>query len=175
MAMLNILPECYVDTKVAEIISRSSEKYNHQHGCGQIARQLKSRLKNIVALGIIDEDKNKGPVANYFLEFQELITENNLILKKHRSRKQYLILICPEIEAWLLDNANVVNIDPENFGLPSALKDFRQITKMQSIDQNIGFYQFVKILMNRNAPGILTLQNWIDAFNRGLIKDVLEV
>jgi hypothetical protein len=37
MAMLNILPECYVDTKVTEIITRSSEKYNHQHGCGQIA------------------------------------------------------------------------------------------------------------------------------------------
>ena len=88
MAMLNILPECYVDTKVAEIVSRSSEKFNHQHGCGQIAHQLKNKLKNIIALGIIDEDKNKGPVAKYFLEFEEVKSENGLIFKKHRKRKR---------------------------------------------------------------------------------------
>ena len=71
MAMLNILPECYVDTKVAEIVSRSSEKFNHQHGCGQIAYQLKNKLKNIIALGIIDEDKNKGPLRNIFLNLKK--------------------------------------------------------------------------------------------------------
>jgi hypothetical protein len=172
MAMLNILPECYVDTKTAEIVTHSSEKYNHQHGCGQIANQLKNRLKDIVALGIIDEDKNKGPVAKYFLEFEEIKTENNLILKKHRDRKQHLILICPEIEAWLLHNANAVNIDPINFSLPSALKGFKQITKTQNIDSNIGFYQFIKNLMNKKSPGILTLQSWIEAFKKGTIEDV---
>lgn len=172
MAMLNILPECYVDTKVAEIVTRSSEKYNHQHGCGQIANQLKNRLKGIVALGIIDEDKNKGPVAKYFLEFEEIKTENNLILKKHRDRKQYLILICPEIEVWLLRNANDVSIDPISFGLPSALKGFKQMAKTQNIDVNIEFYRFVKALMNKNSRGIITLKAWITAFRNNTIEDL---
>ncbi len=131
MAMLNILPECYVDTKVAEIVSRSFEKFNHQHGCGQIAFQLKTRLKDIIALGIIDEDKNKGPVAKYFLEFEEIRSESGLILKKHRERKQYLILICPEIEEWLLWNANSVQADLSVFNLPQNLKGFKQMTKTQ--------------------------------------------
>lgn len=125
MAMLNILPECYVDTKVAEIVTRSSEKYNHQHGCGQIANLLKGRLKDTVALGIIDEDKNKGPIANYFLEFETMKSENNLILKKHRKRKQYLILICPEIEKWLLINANSAQVNPADFNLPFDLQGFK--------------------------------------------------
>lgn len=172
MAMLNILPECYVDTKVAEIVTRSSEKYNHQHGCGQIANQLKNRLKDIVALGIIDEDKNKGPVAKYFLEFEEIKNENNLILKKHRDRKQYLILICPEIEVWLLSNANAVSVDPISFGLPSELKGFKQITKTQSIDLNIGFYQFIKNLMDKSSPGIVTLQSWIEAFKNDVFENI---
>ena len=173
MTVLNILPECHVDTKVAEIISYASEKYNHQHGCGQIANQLKNRLKDNIVLGIIDEDKNKGPVANYFLEFEEIRSENGLILKRHNTRKQYLILICPEIEEWLLMNANSVNADLSSFDLPIDLKGFKQITKTQNIDINIGFYQFIKSLVNKNAPGIVTLKSWIDAFKTNTIEDII--
>jgi hypothetical protein len=171
MEMLNILPECYVDTKVAEIITRSSEKYNHQHGCGQIANLLKKRLKDTVALGIIDEDKNKGPIANYFLEFDEIKSENDLILKKHRERKQYLILICPEIEKWLLMNANSVHLDPLHFNLPSDLSGFKQITKTQNIDSNPDFSRFIKSLINKNAAGIITLRNWINDFKNNTLDN----
>lgn len=172
MAMLNILPECYVDTKTVEIVTGSSEKYNHQHGCGQIANLLKKRLKDFVALGIIDEDKNKGPVAKYFLEFEEIRSEKGLILKKHKERKQYLILICPEIEEWLLTNANSVNIDPADFNLPSNLNGFKQRTKTQNIDLNIGFYRFIKLLVNKNSAGIITLRNWINAFRTNTIENL---
>ena len=173
MGMLNILPECYVDTKVAEIITRSSEKYNHQHGCGQIANLLKKRLKDSVALGIIDEDKNKGPIANYFLEFDEIKYENSLIFKKHRERRQYLILVCPEIERWLLMNANSVHLNPPDFNLPTDLRGFKQITKTQNIDSNLDFYQFIKELINKNAPGIVTLINWISGFKNNTIGNLL--
>ena len=84
-------------------------------------------------------------------------TENGLILKKHTRKKQYLILICPEIEEWLLMNANTTNIDLSGYNLPSNLKGFKQITKTQNIDLNIEFYRFVKSLINNKAPGITTL------------------
>jgi hypothetical protein len=58
MTTLNIVPECYVDTKIVEILGQI-KKCNHQHGCGDVANELKHRLQNIPALGIIDEDKNK--------------------------------------------------------------------------------------------------------------------
>ena len=169
--MLNILPECYVDTKVAEIVSRSSEKYNHQHGCGQIAYQLKNRLRDKIVLGIIDEDKNKGPVAKYFFEFEEIKSENGLILKKHKERKQYLILICPEIEEWLLWNANSVKVDPSVLNLPVGLRGFKQITKTKNIDSNNDFHRFIKLLLNKNSPGLITLKNWINTFRKGAIED----
>lgn len=173
MTVLNILPECHVDTKVAEIITQASEKFNHQHGCGQIANQLKNRLKNNFALGIIDEDKNKGPVAKYFFEFHEIKSINGLILKKHNDRKQYLILICPEIEEWLLMEAMAVGIDPTSYNLPPNLHGFKQITKTKNIDLNIEFYRFVKALMNKNSRGIITLKTWITAFRNNTIEDLL--
>ncbi|HUZ58151.1 MAG TPA: hypothetical protein VMU83_05165 [Hanamia sp.] len=172
MAVLNILPECYVDTKVAEIITRSSEKYNHQHGCGQIANLLKRRLKDTVALGIIDEDKNKGPIANYFLEFDEIKSENDLILKKHKDRKQYLILICPEIEKWLLMNANSVHLNLSDFNLPSDLNGFKQITKTQDIDSNLDFYQFIKALIDKKSAGIITFGNWVSDFKNNTFDNL---
>jgi hypothetical protein len=171
MTVLNILPECHVDTKVAEIITNSSEKYNHQHGCGQIANQLKNRLKDHIALGIIDEDKNKGPLPKYFFEFQDIRSENGLILKKHSFRKQFLILVCPEIEKWLLMNAKSVNVNLSDYGLPENLNGFKQITKRQDIDKNIQFYQFIKILISKNSDGIVTLKNWIVAFQKNKIDE----
>lgn len=172
MTVLNILPECHVDTKVAEIITYSSEKYNHQHGCGQIANQLKNRLKDTIALGIIDEDKNKGPMAKYFSEFEQGKVENGLILKRHNHKKQYLILICPEIEEWLLMNANASNIKPSDYNLASDLKGFKQITKTQNIDLNVEFYRFIKSLINKNSPGIITFQSWLNAFKNNTIDNL---
>jgi hypothetical protein len=160
MAELSIVPECYVDTKVAEIVGQA-RKYNHQHGCGDVANQLKNRLKDNPALGIIDEDKNKGPVPKYFSEFEEIKHENDLILKKHKEKKQYLILVCPEIENWLQKNASTVKLN-----LPANLFDLKQITKRQDIDSNIEFYRFIKDLIKKEAPGIMTLKNWIESFNK---------
>ena len=92
MTALNIVPKCYVDTKIAELVVRSSEKFNHQHGYGQIANELKNKLKNVPAIGIIDEDKNKGPAPKYFLEFYEIRSTDNLILKRHNEKLQFLII-----------------------------------------------------------------------------------
>ncbi len=164
MTELSIIPECFVDTKVAQILGQA-KKYNHQHGCGDVANQLRNKLKDKPALGIIDEDKNKGPVAKYFLEFKQITEETGLILKKHPQKAHYLIMICPDIERWLLLNANSSNINPVDFDLPENLHGFKQITKTQNIDRNIGFYRFIKELLRKESPGVVTLKNWIEAFN----------
>lgn len=166
MTELNIVPECYVDTKVAEIAGQATRKYNHQHSCGDVANQLKNKLKDNVSIGIIDEDKHKGPAAKYFSEFDVVKTENNLILKKHKTRKQYLVLVCPEIEEWLMADASYVNINPTDYDLPESMKGFKEITKTQDIDKHLGFYRFTKALLRENAPSITTLRNWIELFKK---------
>jgi hypothetical protein len=50
MTTLNIVPECYIDTKIAEILGQD-RKYNHQHGCGDVANELKNKLQNNIAIG----------------------------------------------------------------------------------------------------------------------------
>src|SRR5256885_10891836 len=126
MTALNIVPECYVDTKLAEILAESSTKFNHQKGHGNVANKMQFALKNRVALGVIDEDTIKVRKAKYFSEFKEIRTENNLILQKHSRRKHYLIIIKPAIEKWLLENAKVSEVVPS--GLGDQLEDLMNFT-----------------------------------------------
>lgn len=165
MRELNIIPECFADTKVAEIVGRALRKYNHQHGCGNVANLMKTKFKDRVALGIIDEDKDKGPQSKYFLNFEILTTKDNLMLKRHSGRMHYLIVVQPEIEEWLLGNAEVADINPKDYDLPFGLKGLKQITKNQNIDKNNEFYRFIKELIQRNSPGLRTLGEWISLFN----------
>lgn len=165
MTTLNIVPECYVDTKLAEILGQATRKYNHQHGHGNVSNKMQNDLKNEFALGIIDEDTIKVRKADYFSDFSIIKTENNLILKRHPALPHFLIVICPVIEKWLLENSKQAEVIPETFDLPNELKDFAHISKIKDIDKNIGFKRFIKELVEKKAPGILTLKNWIEAFN----------
>lgn len=104
------------------------------------------------------------------------MVENNLVLKRHFHNQQYLILICPEIEKWLLNDALAIGIDPtaEKFGLPIELKGFRSISKTQDIDKDEGFKRFIKTLVNQGAPSVSTLQKWLESFKNGTIEQVIK-
>ena len=166
MGELNIIPECYVDTKIVEILGQAKRKYNHQHGCGNVANEMKGDLKDEIALGIIDEDLHKGIASKYFLEFDLILEKDNLILKKHKTKSHYLILVCPEVEKWLLADAEIINLNPSDikFNLPVKLKGFIKISKIKDIDSNEGFKNFIKTLVREKAPSITTLKNWVELF-----------
>jgi hypothetical protein len=172
MTALNILPECYVDTKLAEILGNATKKYNHQHGHGNVANKMKYALANQFALGIIDEDTVKVRKAKYFSEFIDVKEENSLKLKKHPAKQHYLIIICPEIEEFIFRNAAKVNIQPETFGLPSEMRGFVHISKSKDIDINIGFKRMIKEMLNLKAPGIVTLSFWIHSFMNGNMNTI---
>jgi hypothetical protein len=166
MTELSIIPECYVDTLVAEIVGQANKRFNHQHSCGDVANQLKKVFKDQMALGIIDEDKNKGSMAKYFLEFDTIKSENNLVLKKHKERKHYLVLICPEMETWLTNEAMSSNLSLKDFELPTEMKGFKALTKTQRIRKHAGFYRFIKALIREQAPSITTLKTWIELYKK---------
>lgn len=162
MTELNIVPECEVDTRIVQILADISKRPNHQKGHGNVASKMQFDLKNYQALGIIDEDTIKVRKAKYFSEFKSIKTENGLTLKKHEERNHYLIVIMPAIEKWLLQNAELVNIIPENLGY--ELSDLKNFTKKKSIHKNQDFYVFIKKLIRQQAPGIILLKTWLEKF-----------
>ena len=53
--LLNVLPECYVDTNLIEYLLDAG--VNHQHCCSKVVGQLNTTFANSFAIGIIDKAK----------------------------------------------------------------------------------------------------------------------
>ena len=140
MTELNIVPECEVDTRLVQILADITKRPNHQKGHGNVANKMLFDLKNQLALGIIDEDTIKVRKAKYFTEFKLIKTENFLTLQKHYQIDHYLIIIKPAIEKWLLKNAEVSGVTPENFRTPT--QRFKKLHEEESNSQKSRFLCF---------------------------------
>jgi hypothetical protein len=125
MTRLNIVCEGEVDTRVIEILSNSS-KCSNGHGKGGVANALKSRLVNVPAFGIIDEDRSKGVEPKYFADFIQIAGDYSLQLFKHSSRQHFLVKVVPAIERWLIRSAEEANIALHDYGFSADLKELKK-------------------------------------------------
>jgi hypothetical protein len=155
---LLIIPECFVDTNLVETISPPVKGFNHQKGCGNVAKLMQTKLNNSFALGIIDRDKQE---IQYLSEFESLANNNNLFLYKHPDKHHYIIQISPAIESFLLLSAKEVGLDLVDFHLPNTLNELKKITKKQNSKRDPNLSRFFKELKNRNSVQITLLSNWI--------------
>lgn len=167
MTTLNIVPECYADTRLVEILTES-KKCNHQKNIGQVANEFLTRLKDIPCIGIVDDDKKSIP--KYFTEeFKELKEAFGLKLYKHTERSQFLIYISPALESWLLSAAEEVELLVSDYGLNDTLKNLKRTTKSMDLYKNQDFTRFIKALVRYEAPSVLLLKKWLTDFQEGIL------
>lgn len=107
--ILNVMPECYVDTNLIEYLLDGV--VNHQHCCSKVVGQLNNTFADKFAIGIIDKDKVE---LGYIQDCDEIAKTEHLTLLKHKSRHQYLITISPAVDKFVLDSAKEQGVDTEN-------------------------------------------------------------
>ena len=122
--MLDVMPECYVDTNLVEYLLGAG--VNHQHSCSKVVGQLKSTFADRFAVGIIDKDKVE---LGYIKECSVIAHTHHLTLLKHSANPQFLITVAPAIDRFILDSANDSGVDPQDYGIPSELKEFTEVSK----------------------------------------------
>lgn len=122
----HIVPECYIDTNLAEYLL-DSHGVNHQKGCNAVAKKMmESNLKDQFSIGIIDNDKRQH---SYVSEFTEIAHTQHITLLKHKERPHYFIRISPAMDQFILDCANELGVNLKDYGLPSELEEFTKVTK----------------------------------------------
>jgi hypothetical protein len=169
MMDFNVLPECYVDTKLLKILVPPHTKhgYNHQKGVSVIEKVMKTKLADEFALGVIDRDKRE---VGYLDEFNSVFCYRKtngapqIELFKH-TQKHHYIIVHTNMEEWILDCANENNIDLADFELPNNLKALIKITKT-STSENADIYSenlknLFKVLVS--AKSMLLLQYWVQS------------
>lgn len=166
MKNFNIIPECYADTLLVEMLGFMTP--GHKLGIGEVKNTLTVKFKNSPAVGIIDNDKKK---PSDFKEF-ELVEECEGLQRRLKANtKHTIIVITPAFENWVFQNAEKVEVDPQKYGFKSA-KYFRSVCKRQDANQNQSLKQFINTLKQKNAPGLQQLRIWI-ADGAGITEEEL--
>lgn len=122
--LLDVMPECYVDTNLIEYLLDAG--VNHQHCCSKVVGQLKTTFANRFAIGIVDKDKVE---LGYFRECDVIANTRHLTLMKHREKCQFLITVAPAIDKFVLDCSKDCGVNTQDYGIPSDLKAFTKISK----------------------------------------------
>lgn len=139
----HIVPECYVDTNLAEYLL-DSHGVNHQKGCNAVAKKMmESNLKDQFSIGIIDNDKRQH---SYVSEFAEIAHTQHVTLLKHKERPQYFVRISPAMDQFLLDCAAEQGINLQDYGLPTELEELTKVTKDVKAKNDTRFKELFKSL-----------------------------
>jgi hypothetical protein len=157
------MPECYLDTLLAEVLLKVSYKVNHTKGNNNVALKMQSAdFVDGFAVGIIDKDKIE---IAYLKEF-ELIGQLSFDMLKfyaHRNegRKHFFIVICPAIEKWILTECEAGNVKLEDYSLPGDLKGLRILKDIAQRSDRRFANLFKQMLKQEGCKEIRALQKWL--------------
>lgn len=147
-----LIPECYVDTELIRIIR--SKLPRHEQGISKVIGILEEKRNvNKKLIGVVDKDKQKH---SHFSDFKVVKETTHLILKKHKERKHYLIVICPAIEVWLLDCAKMVEARHDF----DSLESLKRLAKRTIVDSKVK--NFINTLKQKQAPPMVQINTWIE-------------
>lgn len=135
-----VIPECYIDTNLVETLVCTGG-CNHQKGCNQVAKIMKTRFADRFAVGMIDADKRR---PGYLNEFREIAASEHLKLYRHNMRPHYLILVRPAADGFILSCAKAAKIDMADYDLSPILKEFTLQTKNVMSNKDIRFKRLFK-------------------------------
>ncbi|WP_290595702.1 MULTISPECIES: hypothetical protein [unclassified Archaeoglobus] len=96
-------------------------------GIGEVCNKLRDSTNSC---GLVDEDPTKSRPS-----YLENLLKNAIILNKHdiivahdKERNNYLIVLSPDREGWLIQTAKILGLDFRIFNLPNNPKEFKKIS-----------------------------------------------
>ena len=158
---LQILPECFIDTVLAETLVFPQRGYKHIKGCNKVLSEMNKKSNNAL-LGIIDDDKC---VPSSFKSFDLLRKHSeNLAIYKHNKKPHYIVKIRKAAEDFILKNVEKCNISMIDYNLPDKLPDLIKQTKNITSKNNPDLKRlFLAIKQNKNSDFYILAQ-WIEKF-----------
>jgi hypothetical protein len=123
---------------------------------GNVIKKLKDRPGDT---GIVDEDPDSIQTQSHELtNYHEVKRGEGLrLLGRTGSGSQRLIVLCPEVEGWLLHRAQMCGVDPKRYQLPATSKELHDIPRYEQKD---GFRRFLAELHDCDK-GMSLLRQWV--------------
>jgi hypothetical protein len=160
---LLILPECFIDTTLAETLSFPRRGYKHIKGCNKVLLEMNKKPNNAL-LGIIDDDKCV-PKAFESFELKKQHSEN-LAIFKHNGRHHYIVKISKAAEDFILKNAEKCGVSMADYGLPNNLPDLIKLTKSITVKNDPNLKRLFSALKQNESSDFYKLAEWIELFKK---------
>jgi len=158
---LLILPECFIDTTLAETLSFPKRGYKHVKGCNKVLLEMNKKSNNAV-FGIIDDDKCVPALFNSF-ELMKRHNEN-LAIYKHSEKPHYIVKISKAAEYFILKNAKKCGISMLDYNLPDNLPDLIKLTKNITVKNDPNLKRLFSTLKQYENSDFYKLAQWIELF-----------
>ncbi|MEZ4775325.1 MAG: hypothetical protein R3D00_19225 [Bacteroidia bacterium] len=167
MPEFHLIPECFADTEMVRIIFKDLEScnLNHASGISEVSKALQKKdLPNYLNIGFVDKDRKNVPF--YLDEFEIVEQVANVAFKKHPTSNDYLFIVDPAIERFLLQELAEINKPPSDYQLPDDFKNFKKTLKKTHIQNHLGYKHMVSDLLEAETTGITFMRKMI----RGLLE-----
>jgi hypothetical protein len=107
--------ECEPDKALVKALGIPRKEIKHMFSKGNVCNRLE-KTKN--SKGLVDEDP-LSPQPSYIGKLKSLSGGHGIKLLLDEKNQNYLIVLCPRLEDWVLNVAKEANIDVLKHGLPN--------------------------------------------------------
>ena len=148
--------ECLPDETLVKILGIPKKLVKHHNDKGRVCKSLK---KNINIIGIVDEDPG-APQPSYISELilVEPDSKHGLRVLTDLKRNNFLIIVCPRLEDWIINVTNRQQVKLQQFSLPNKSTELHRIinTRLES------FKKLIEHLHEVNCESILHLKRLLN-------------
>jgi len=158
-----VIPECCVDSCLFNVLLNfKKEGVNHTKGNSTVTKKIEEKFGNLFCLGIIDKDKQPLKFLEQCDQIEIVGYEDYFLLYKRKDYYHYIIRIVPEIEPWILNVCDKLNLKLFDFGINAnnvqeLAKISKSVTAKDDYRFKLLFKTIVKVAEEKEFKPILEL------------------
>ncbi len=133
-----IYVECKPDEAIVITLGIPGKEIEHRNGKGSVCKRLE---ESINSKGLVDEDP-LSTQPSYIKKLTLRSQKHDIKLLYDENAKNYLIMLCPNLEEWILKATKDAEINIKNYNLPDNIDELHKILntkigKLTNLLQNL--------------------------------------
>lgn len=171
------VPECWADTALMKClldVPNADELVNHGQGIGDVCRILrddKGLRRGRLQVGMVDND-SAFYQHGYLMEFTQRVIGINsradmckqdihCVMQHPVRTEQFLIVLNPACDLWLLRAADQAGIPLAEMGIPTDLRSFKKISKRNGVFPNPKMDELLERIREARPPMFQELAGFV--------------
>jgi hypothetical protein len=135
-----IYVECKPDRALVTTLGIPSSEIQHESHKVRVCKRLE---KSTNSKGLVDEDPSSSAQPIYIKKLRLLSDKHDIKLLHDKEARNYIIMLCPQLEGWILKVAQEAGINLEDYELPNTAEELDNVIKIR-IGKFINLIQNIK-------------------------------